>query len=137
MKLMKLPALVAGAMLTVGMLVVLAGCTSSLTALTSTTVNRHDVLVTIMAANTVQDAATAAMAGCLATHSRTGICTPAVVRKLHTALVAMRGPRDQLNAFAQAHGDQRLGVTGLYDAVVASKDALLAILVQYGAAAPA
>ena len=124
-------------LLAVCALAALAACASPLTALTSATVNRHDVLLTIMAANTVEDTATAAMAGCLATHSRTGICTPTVVAKLHTALVAMRVPRDQLNAFAQAHGDQRLGVTGLYDAVIASKDALLAILVQYGAAAPA
>lgn len=123
-------------LLAIGLVAMLAACASPLTALTSTTVSRHDVLLTIIAANTVEDTATAAMATCLNTHSRTGICAPAVVSKLHAALVAMRVPRDQLNAFAQAHGDAKLGVTGLYDAVIASKDSLLAILVQYGAAAP-
>jgi hypothetical protein len=103
--------------------------------LTSATVSRHDVLIAIDASNAVEDTATAAMSACLSTHSKAGICAPAVVARVHTALVAARGPRDQLNTFAQQHGDAQLGVTGLYDAVVATKDSLLAILVQYGAAA--
>lgn len=123
------------ALAAIGLMLALAACASPLTALTSATISRHDVLLAIDAANTVEDSATAAMASCLAIHGHTGVCAPAVVNSVHKDLVDMRAPRDQLNAFAQAHGDKQLGVTGLYDAVVAAKDALLGLLVDYGAAA--
>jgi hypothetical protein len=114
----------------------LAGCatTSGVASLADKTVSRHDVLLAIDGANAAEDSATATMAGCLAAHSHAGICAVSVRDSVHKALVAMRTPRDQLNAFAQKHGDSKLGVGGLYDAVVASKDSLLAILAQYGAA---
>lgn len=120
----------------VAMMAALSAC-GPLGVLTSATVSRHDVLLAIDASNVVEDTATGAMSACLAAHGHTGICAPAVVDQVHTALVAMRVPRDQLNTFAQNHGDTQLGVTGLYDVVVAAKDSLLAVLQEYGAAAPA
>lgn len=120
-------------------LLLMGGCavsplTEALHAASAATVSRHDVNVLLTATNGLEDTATAVIDGCIAASSRSGICAPAVIDKVHGALVAMRTPRDQLNAFAQTHGDQQLGVVGLYDAVGAAKTSLTAILKQYGAA---
>lgn len=103
-------------------------------AATGATVSRHDVNVALTAINGLEDAATAAINGCVAVKVTTGICAPGVIGGMHATMLAVRTPRDQLNAFAQAHGDAQLGVTGLYDAVTAASSSLKAVLTTFGAA---
>lgn len=119
------------AMIAIGCIVALGGCSlnPAIDAAANTTVNRQDVLTLVDTTRTVQDLATSVINGCVATKSRTGVCAPVIITQLHADLAASRPPRDQLLAFALAHpSDQKLGIGGLYDAVIAAKDAITGIL---------
>lgn len=116
-------------------LIALSGCASLQAALdtaTSASVTRNQAIQLAVATKTLQDIATTTMETCVETHSTSGICKPSAVDAVHKALVATRGPRDALLAFANEHAGKELGASGLYAALQTAKDQLLSVLAQYG-----
>lgn len=109
---------------------------AGITVATSASITRNEALEAIQTTKTLQDLATSYMNTCVSTQSVTGLCKPEAVEAIHKALVATRQPRAALAAFANAHAGAELGASGLYDALIAAKSSLSAVLTQYGYAVP-
>jgi hypothetical protein len=104
---------------------------------TSASISRNQAILVAQSMQTVQDIDTATTNGCVGAKGLTGICAPAGIEAAHKALLASRTARDALLAFAANHAGAELGASGLYDAAVTAKNALVSVLQQYGVAVPA
>lgn len=124
------------------LLLPLAGCVTDQIAAayhvgTSASITRNQAILLGQTIQTAQDIATATIIGCVTAKSLTGVCAPTAIEAVHKALVASRAPRDQLLSFADQHAGAELGASGLYQAALTAKDALVSVLQQYGVAVPA
>ncbi len=136
---MKLLATLAGAVM---LALALAGCTTldqisaGYHVATSASISRNQAITLANTVRTLQDLAAVQLNSCIAAKSYAGLCAPPAIEAVNKALVASRAPRDALLTFADQHTGAQLGASGLYDALVAAKDALVKAMQTYGYSVP-